>query len=137
MAERMGPNEKAAVVVELGLVRLTQFDTEKRVAGADVAARNLDTAQVRFTRRGGCIQVPVCVHASRDGEIHNHECEGHANGHVCYHARAALMFAAQVAGATVTFHKTADEARATGGKVAKVMVPGHDGKAVYAAYKKS
>jgi hypothetical protein len=133
----MNINEKAAVVVELGMVRLTQFDASKRIAGCDVAARNLDTAQVRYTRAGGVLMVPVCRHKSQDGPTHDHECEGHSHGHVCYHARAGLMYAAAVGGATVTFHDTEAEARQVGGIVCRVMVPGHEDKAKFAAYKRN
>ncbi len=128
-------NDKAEVLVELGMVRLTQFDAQKRVTGADVAARNLDTAQVRFTRANGVLSVPTCRHASRDGAAHDHACEGHSYGHVCYHARAGLMMAAAVSGAVVTFHESESEARMIGGTVVPVMVPGFQKKAVFAAYR--
>jgi len=131
----MGINDKAAAVVELGMVRLTQFDECKRVAGADVAARNLDTAQVRYTRAKGVLLVPVCRHRSADGPAMDHPCEGHSHGHVCYHARAGLMMAAVVAGAEVTFHGTESEARTAGGSVVRVAVPGHDNRAVWASYR--
>ena len=126
--------EKANALVEMGLVRLTAFDLLHRLIGAETTARNLDVAQVRYHRTRGMIFVGECVHKTPAGGTH--ECEGHHHGHVCYHARAGLQMAAAVAGATITFHDTEAEAKGRGGPVAKVMVSGHDNKAVYAAYVK-
>ena len=114
-------NDKANALVEMGLVCLTEFDTQYRVTAAEVAARNLDTATVRFNRAKGIIYVCSCVHKRRDGS--EHVCEGHQHGHVCYHARAALMMGAKVAGKNITFGK---------GEGVRVMVAGHENKAVAA-----
>ena len=134
MAEKMTPNEKAKALVEMGLVRLTQFDPQKRVTGCDVAGRNLDTAQVRYDRKGGTIFVLRCHHVSRDGTAHDHECEGHTHKRVCYHARAGLMFAAEVAGGSVTFHDRESDARVQGGTVVPVTA-GDERKLIWASFK--
>ena len=125
----MTVDQKADALVELGLVRLTQFDTQLRVIGADVAARNLDVASVEFSRVKGTVYVLRCDHRTKEGT--QHVCEGHQSGHVCYHARAALKFAALVADKTLTFYKTEKEVEDDHTGVNRVMVVGHEAKAVY------
>lgn len=131
---KLTADAKAEAVVGMGMVRLTQFDAQKRVAGCDVAARNLDTAQVRFGRAKGVLVVICCHHRSGDGPPHDHPCEGHKHGHVCYHARAGLMFAAQVAGAAVTFHATETAARLSGEVVVRVTA-GDQKRVIWASYR--
>ena len=123
MADKLTVNDKADALVEMGMVSLTEFDTQYRVTAADVAARNLDVATVRFNRAKGIIYVCQCVHKRRDGS--EHVCEGHQHGHVCYHARAALVMGAKVAGKELRF----GDGRGPG---VKVMVAGHENKAVTA-----
>ena len=142
MADKMTVDQKAEALVEMGLVRITQFDVLFRVIGCEVAARNLDTASVEYSRGRGVLYITQCQHKTREGERHG--CEGHEHGHVCYHARAGLMMGAKVAGRSLTFHKTEAEARQhcnmdpayAGNMVCKVMVAGHEGKAVFAALNK-
>jgi hypothetical protein len=119
----MTVNEKAEALVEMGLVVLTEYDANYRPTAAKVSARNLDVATVRFERRGKVIVVCSCVHKRQDGS--EHVCEGHQFGHVCYHARAALMMGAKVAGKTLVF----------GNEGVRVVVNGHEGKAVHATVK--
>lgn len=124
----MTVEEKADALVEMGLVRMTGFDTSYRVITAEVAARNLDTAVVEFDRVKGAVLVVRCDHRTKEGQTH--VCEGHRAGHVCYHARAALKFAARAAGKDLVFYKSAADAE---GKTptSRVMVLGHDAKAVF------
>ncbi len=123
MADKLTVNDKADALVEMGMVCLTEFDTSYRVTSAEVAARNLDVATVRFLRAKGIIYVAGCTHKRRDGS--EHVCEGHQHGHVCYHARAALKMGAKVAGKELTF----GDGRSEG---VRVMVAGHENKAVTA-----
>lgn len=123
MADKLTVNDKAAALVEMGMVALTEFDTQYRVTAADVAARNLDVATVRFNRAKGIVYVVSCTHKRRDGS--EHVCEGHTHGHVCYHARAALMMGAKVAGKELRF----GDGRSDGNRV---MVAGHENKAISA-----
>lgn len=129
----MTPNDKAAALVDMGLVRLTNFDVNKKLTGADVAARNLETAQVRFSRSKGTVFVVACQHRSPDGEKFDHPCEGHANGHVCYHARAALMMFVSLEGGQLEFCESENAAKATSKFVCRVAVPGKEAKAVWGA----
>ena len=121
--DSMTVNQKADALVEMGMVCLTEFDTQYRVTSAEVAARNLDVATVRLSRVKGIIYVCSCTHKRRDGSTH--VCEGHQFGHVCYHARAALKMGAKVAGKELTF----GDGQSNG---VRVMVAGHENKAVTA-----
>jgi len=124
MNKPMTIDEKAEALVEMGMAMPTKFDVMFRVIEAQVAARNLDVATVEYTRGKGILYVAKCEHVTRDGKTH--VCEGHSHGHVCYHARAGLMMAMKLSGKTLAFDKT--------GQV-KVMVAGHENKAVYATAK--
>jgi len=129
----MTPNEKAAALVEMGLVRLTNFDANKKLTGASVAARNLETAQVRFSRSKGTVFVVACHHVSPDGAKFDHVCEGHEHGHVCYHARAALMAVVAVEGGELQFHESEAAAKAASKFSCRVAVPGKEAKAAWAS----
>lgn len=118
-------DEKAEALVDMGMVQVIGMDELYRVVDALVAARNIDTAHVQYTRQKGVIYVAACDHTKRDGG--KHVCEGHSFGHVCYHARAGLMFHAKVGGKTLTFGKGHPPAGAV-----VVKVAGHDNKAVWA-----
>ena len=125
----MTVEEKANALVEMGMVRLTTFDAQFRVTGAEVAARNLEIATVGFVRGKGVITVTRCEH--RDDKGNGHMCEGHQNGHVCYHARAALQMAAKVAGKGLVFYKSRAETEQWAGVAFKMLVHGHEAKAVF------
>jgi len=116
-------------------VHCCESDDKGRMICAVVPGHDAKLYKVRFTRQNGKILAHDCAHESL--LTGRNVCKGHKFG-FCFHALAALIYAADKKGMRLTFcatHEKADRISRTGGTIVQIS-SANSGRLAWAVYRK-